>query len=258
MASSSSSWLPPSTRSSDAGPTLVDAQPPTASADEPDTLLDAARRWEPPAPPHERHTPVVPVLADSEPTPLVLPAPRTEAGAPPASAAGALPSSPGPSCAPASSADHAPPDPPSAWLSTRRRRRPLPRGIKLALAGGVGVLLLVVLIGGRAGEPVSTTTHTASAVDDALVVNAADLRKRKEMTPEDFRAPARVRVREAAPLGEAAPAADIDVDLAARRARRADNPEDLKATGRTHKPSRRRPPEDSGTGRELEIGRAHV
>ena len=130
------------------------------------------------------------------------------------------------------------------WASAAKNRRPLPRPAQLALFAA-GSLLILVLASSRCGATTGTSAASTMVVYDDLVVSEELLRKRKEITRDDFavgpehRADglAKLRGLEQAPAAELeeepAPAAEV---LEERRRRRGSNPEDVRsAAGRTRK-----------------------
>jgi hypothetical protein len=91
------------------------------------------------------------------------------------------------------------------------------------------LLLLVIVVFGNRGT--STPAAAISAIDDQMVVSAEELKNRREVRPDDFRPRGAARlVVEGAPAPAAAttPATPQAAEtLAARRARRQNDPEDV-------------------------------
>ena len=107
------------------------------------------------------------------------------------------------------------------------KRRELPRRARIAIAGAAALLLVVVLCG-RGGTHERKTP--ALTVPEDVVVSEADLKKRREVSADDFKPKKYLETQPASdPSPAAAPAADA---LAERRARRANDPEDLIAQKR--------------------------
>lgn len=120
------------------------------------------------------------------------------------------------------------------WPDSTPRRR-LPNKLRLALAAA-GLLLLVILVLGHRGR--SSSVGAQAALSDEMVVSAEDLKNRREVRPEDFRGKRAAAMPPAVSAqGLAGPdAGPVGPDsLAARRARRGADPEDvltLKRAGR--------------------------
>jgi type IV secretory pathway VirB10-like protein len=193
-----------------------------ALGDDADTAIELSARWEPPL--AGEPTPVVPILGDHEPTPN-----RAVSVAETAPTSVAPPSNPPRPVAAPLPAPSRPAVPPT-WLSDRKTARQLPKGLKVVAALGIGLLALIVVAARCtvAQVPVAVTT-TFEARDD-LLVSAETLRKRKEMTPDDFRtAPAPAVMPSAARASADAFAPPTPEELADRHARRQENPEDLAA-----------------------------
>ena len=103
----------------------------------------------------------------------------------------------------------------AAFEKPLERERRLPRNFKIgAIVAGV-CLLAVVWMGHRTKE---SDSGKSVDVDSPLVVNEADLRNRKEVSPLDFRPKAKTVI---------SPPTDPVDDLAERKARRANDPDDL-------------------------------
>lgn len=181
--------------------------------------------------------PGVPRVATTDPGPSPRPSDASAVSVSP---------SPSPGHAPAAVADKPPQlaEPARAlahWSAERARRRPLPRSLRIAAGAVVGILALVV-IGGSRDDPdfaAGGTSHLPAAV----VAHEEDLVNRKELTAADF-APRAPQPRRIAVKPE--PSADELLDE--RRRRREDNPEDLKARPRSHRPRATR---SSRTGRTV-------
>lgn len=130
----------------------------------------------------------------------------------------------------------APPRPVKPAPAAAKPKRSLPRGGRIAIA--IAGLLLLGLVAMSRGRDAKKDAPRLMTVHDDVVVHADDLRRRKEVRPEDFvdrrsgvRGPVAPPVQAARPASVAdapPPAPPID-DLAARRARRAKNPDDLHA-----------------------------
>ena len=145
---------------------------------------------------------------------------------------------------PAAPASPTPLDVAKPWASATKNRRPLPRPAQLALLGA-GSLVVLVLLSGRCGSTTGAAAVSSTVVIDDLVVSEETLRKRTEITRDDFavgadsREAALTRLREQEKAAQAAAAAaassstSADSELEERRKRRAQNPEDVRsAAGR--------------------------
>jgi hypothetical protein len=133
-----------------------------------------------------------------------------------------------------------------SWASESKHRRPLPRSVRLGLAGAGGLFALL-LVGSRCGS--SEVAQTSVALHEQLVVHEAELRERTEATADDFaaRKPASFQLDSPTPATsrEVATNADTDstidraaaIDLAKRRRQRADDPEDVRTRKRARKAS---------------------
>lgn len=120
-------------------------------------------------------------------------------------------------------------DRPAAWVSEHKTRRPIPRGLRIAMTALVLVLLAVVAAS-RCGAPHQAATATYDlAVEN--VVNSEDLHTRRELTADDFRADEpRVQIREPSPAvhdPSTEPTSEAPLSLEERRARREHDPDDL-------------------------------
>ena len=135
------------------------------------------------------------------------------------------------------------------WASAAKNRRPLPQPAKMALLGG-GFLVLLVVASSRCGATSGAAGRSSTVVYHDLSVSQESLRKRTELTRDDFAvnisskdaAMERLRQAEAAArpsagLEPATPeATELEDELAQRRRRRGDNPEDVRsAAGRRRK-----------------------
>ncbi len=102
-----------------------------------------------------------------------------------------------------------------AFASPREQKRTLPKGVRAGLLASVALLAGVLFLGHRHKE--AHASETGLQVDEPLLVNEADLRNRKEVSPLDFRPHTRTGV---------LPPKETEDPLATRPPRRTD-PEDL-------------------------------
>jgi hypothetical protein len=116
------------------------------------------------------------------------------------------------------------------WPDESRPKRELPTKLRVALVAGIGLLVLIVVFGNRGTR---TPPVAMAEINDEMVVSADDLKNRREVSADDFR-PRRQFLRVAAtptqttgtaPTPQAAE--EASPDLAARRARREADPEDV-------------------------------
>ncbi len=139
-----------------------------------------------------------------------------------------------------------PPPAPAAPARPRVERRPLPRAARVTIAA-VGAVVLALFVLSRQSGP-KPPAEPRLALEDKLAVSEEDLKRRREVKPEDLR-PREIYIQPppspppvAAPPAPAGPGPSTDA-LAERRKRRANDPNDvLTHRARPAPPSSEPPP----------------
>ena len=115
---------------------------------------------------------------------------------------------------------------PATWLSDAKARRPMPKGVKWSLCAVAGVVALIV--GSTRCRSADEATVAAAGPSSLEVApHHTELKKRTPLSAADFATPVSRATKQTRPPSPAAQAAMPSVSLAERRARRANNPEDL-------------------------------